>query len=248
MVAAAQERLKLLHHVLPGFTVGKNKLVFEMDNHKVIVFHDSDKVLKTRKTIVEVEDSFCSPIILNQDEKERFVESDIEKLVCGLDSYFLDEVLGMPKMAFCNRFYFAKDVFPALLGITEEDFLYYLAYEAGDSESMNADLAGNDLIIFLKGCSEAGLSKIFMFILSDYELKVTVFDGDLTELPPKNHDGKEPALETIVYSDHADDLLNAVNSIIGGYGTFDGFSLMHGKIQPYAADKDNNCPLGLTTD
>ena len=122
LLESVMDRLSIVHDTDKTISTGKNKLCFTVNGELFELLKSSDKITGSRKTILEGVNNTMKPIILYQDDEDRFTNNDVDRLVMNLDRYFISERLGMPeKLAVCNAYYYTKPLLEAL-GID----LYYI--------------------------------------------------------------------------------------------------------------------------
>lgn len=128
------ERLSIVHDTDKVIRKGKNKLCFTLNGEAFELLKTSDKLTGKSKSIFEGANNTMKPVILYQDNEDRFTDNDVSRLTISLDRYFLSEKLGLPeKYAVCNSYYYTK----SLLGALGLDLSYLLgcAKEQGKAVS-----------------------------------------------------------------------------------------------------------------
>lgn len=100
------DRLGFIHNVSDTFETGKNKLVFTINNHEVIISKDKEKLTGERKTIVECDEMF--PCVFNNEFNKKYSQKEVDIVVNALDEYFLKDILEF-KNSICNAAHYLKN-------------------------------------------------------------------------------------------------------------------------------------------
>ena len=168
LLESVMDRLSIVHDTDKTISTGKNKLCFAVNGERFELLKSSDKITGSRKTILEGVNNTMKPIILYQDDEDRFTGKDVDRIVMSLDRYFISERLGMPeKLAVCSSYYYTKSLLKAL-GID----LYYLFGCA--REETHADTDGIPLL-FLAENSARKETCVCIFIIKDTCIEIMRF-------------------------------------------------------------------------
>lgn len=181
LLESALERLSVIHNTEKNITTGKNKLCFTVNGEDFELIKSVDKVTGNRKTILEGVTNTMKPVVLYQDDSDRFTDKDIVTVTVNLDRYFVNEKLLFPrKYAICNRYYYVKPLLAAL-GL-DLDYLYGCAAIQKHYE--------DDAIILMflaeKGAGEEKSGAIFIVKDSSIEIIRFVFGPGNTTVSIRN--------------------------------------------------------------
>ena len=103
LLESVMDRLSIVHDTDKTISAGKNKLCFTVNGELFELLKSSDKITGSRKTILEGVNNTMKPIILYQDDEDRFTNNDVDRLVMNLDnqllSYWILEYYSQTKTA-----------------------------------------------------------------------------------------------------------------------------------------------------
>ena len=156
LLEKALDRLSIIHDTDKAITTGKNKLCFTLNGEQFELIKSSDKVTGNRKTILEGVENTMKPVILYQDDEDRFNYKDVDRLTISLDRYFIIEKLGMPeRFAVCNSYYYTKPLLERL-GI---DLFYLFGCAKEESQAW----AKGIILLFITEDKES----VYIFIIKN---------------------------------------------------------------------------------
>lgn len=164
LLEKALDRLSIIHDTDKAITTGKNKLCFTLNGEQFELIKSSDKVTGNRKTILEGVENTMKPVVLYQDDEDRFNDKDVDRLTISLDRYFIIEKLGMPeRFAVCNSYYYTKPLLERL-GI---DLFYLFGCAIEESQAW----AKGIILFFITEDKES----VYIFIIKNTCIEIMRF-------------------------------------------------------------------------
>ena len=162
------ERLSVIHDTDKNITTGKNKLLFTVNGEQFELIKSVDKLTGSKKTILEGVNNTMKPVILYQDDSDRFTDNDIAVLTMNLDRYFVSETLKFPgKYAICNSYYYTRPLLEAL-GLD----LTYLYGCAADEKQQKSEAI---ILLFIAEDKISGEKSVAVFIIKDDCIEILRF-------------------------------------------------------------------------
>ena len=164
LLEKALDRLSIIHDTDKAITTGKNKLCFTLNGEQFELIKSSDQVTGNRKTILEGVENTMKPVVLYQDDEDRFNDKDVDRLTISLDRYFIIEKLGMPeRFAVCNSYYYTKPLLERL-GI---DLFYLFGCAKEESQAW----AKGIILFFITEDKES----VYIFIIKNTCIEIMRF-------------------------------------------------------------------------
>ena len=242
-VLEIQKRLGVLHTVDNNFTIGKNKLIFKLNNNDVVITKNREKTTGERKTFCEYLDML--PYVIKHKPGDKYQEEDVEKLTYELEKYAMTDLLKLSeRYCICNKYHYLKNgLIPLFQDIKEENaqefILDYLVNEASDPKSLSNSISKENIHVMLFTALIGNKKNLIYALIKPFSLEIYIIDNikDTDIISLAKYNDNEIKMFEFVYEEYNEtNLANAISKILKGY---DKIIVCSGKITEYINKEKN---------